>query len=55
MHDVRTMNLLALPDGDYVGVDGQLTGKRVHFSIDAQGLPTMEIAGFPPVTRLTRE
>jgi CubicO group peptidase (beta-lactamase class C family) len=52
-HDIRAMHLLALPDGDYVGVDGQLVGKRVHFSIDADGVPTMEITGFPPVARLT--
>jgi hypothetical protein len=54
-HDIRSMPLLALPDGTYVVADGPdvVLEKTVTFAPDAKGVPTMTIAGFDPVRWLT--
>jgi CubicO group peptidase (beta-lactamase class C family) len=54
-HDIRSMPLLALPDGTYVVGDGPaaVLGKTVTFAPDASGVPTMTIDGFDPVRWLT--
>ena len=54
-HDIRSMPLLALPDGSYVVADGPdvVLEKTVTFAPDPNGVPTMTIAGFNPVRWLT--
>ena len=54
-HDIRSLPLLALPDGNYVVADGPniVLEKTVTFGNDAAGTPTMTIEGFNPVRWLT--
>jgi CubicO group peptidase (beta-lactamase class C family) len=52
-HDVRSSRLKALPDGDYVGIDGLLVGQRVQFSRDENGWPEMQIVNGPRLVWLS--
>jgi beta-lactamase class C len=54
-HDIRSMPLLALPDGTYVIADGPdvVLEQQVTFDVDADGVPVMTIQGFNPVRWLT--
>ncbi len=54
-HDIRSMPLLALPDGTYVIADGPdvVLEQPVTFNRDSDGLPIMTIQGFTPVRWLT--
>ena len=49
-HDIRSMPVLAMPDGGYIVVDGPgvIAQKTVAFT-DDEGSPTMAIEGFEPV------
>ena len=54
-HDIRSLPLLALPDGGYVVASGPdvVLEQPVTFAIGAGGVPVMTIQGFPPVRWLT--
>ena len=54
-HDIRSMPLLALSDGNYVVASGPdvVLEQPVTFEVDADGVPVMTIQGFPPVRWLT--
>ena len=54
-HDIRSMPMLALPDGSYVVAGGPeiLLEQRVTFMEGADGAPVMTITGFEPVRWLT--
>jgi beta-lactamase class C len=54
-HDIRSLPLLALPDGSYIVADGPgvMMGKKVNFSKGANGVPVMTIEGFKPFKWLT--
>jgi CubicO group peptidase (beta-lactamase class C family) len=49
----RSIRLLALPDGSYVGAGGWLVGTPVRFSRDPAGVPTMELEGLETVRWLS--
>jgi hypothetical protein len=53
-HDIRSMPVLAMPDGSYVVADGPgvIAQKTITFA-DGAGSPTMAIEGFQPVRWLT--
>jgi CubicO group peptidase (beta-lactamase class C family) len=53
-HDIRSVPVLAMPDGGYVVVDGPgvIAQKTITFTDDA-GYPKMAIEGFEPVRWLT--
>ncbi|HET7094003.1 MAG TPA: serine hydrolase domain-containing protein, partial [Thermomicrobiales bacterium] len=54
-HDVRSMPLLALPNGNYVVADGpgSLLGQTVSFTANSHGGRVMQIEGLDPVRWLT--
>jgi len=54
-HDIRSMPLLALPDGGYIVTDGPevMLGQVVTFARDGSGVPLMTITGFDPLRWLT--
>jgi beta-lactamase class C len=54
-HDIRSMPVLGLADGEYVVTAGPgvIQGQKVAFAASANGTPTMTIAGFAPVRWLT--
>jgi hypothetical protein len=53
-HDIRSMPMLAMPDGGYVVADGPgvIAQKMITFT-DGASYPTMTIDGFEPVRWLT--
>jgi CubicO group peptidase (beta-lactamase class C family) len=56
-HDIRSLPLLAVPDGTYVVADGPaaVLAKTVTFTTSASGVRTMTIGGFGPVRWLTAD
>jgi hypothetical protein len=54
-HDIRSMPMVALPDGTYVIASGPdvVLQQRVSFDADTNGVPIMTITGFDPVRWLT--
>jgi len=54
-HDIRSLPLLALPDGSYVVAAGPdvVLEQPVSFEADPDSVPIMTIAGFEPVRWLT--
>jgi CubicO group peptidase (beta-lactamase class C family) len=54
-HDIRSLPLLALPDGTYVVASGPdvVRAQPVAFATGADGVPVMTIQGFAPVRWLT--
>ena len=54
-HDIRSLPLLALPDGGFVVASGPdvVLEQPVTFAAGADGVPAMTIQGFPPVRWLT--
>jgi len=54
-HDIRSMPLLALPDGTYVIADGPdvVLEQPVTLEVDMYGVSVMTITGFAPVRWLT--
>jgi hypothetical protein len=54
-HDIRSMPMVALPDGAYVIASGPdvVLQQRVSFDADTNGGPIMTITGFDPVRWLT--
>jgi CubicO group peptidase (beta-lactamase class C family) len=54
-HDIRSMPLLALPDGTFVVAAGPdvVLAQPVTFEVDPYGVPVMTITGFQPVRWLT--
>ena len=54
-HDIRSLPLLAQPDGTYVVTDGPsaVLAKTVSVASDADGVRTLMIDDFDPVRWLT--